>query len=1080
MGKKVVFGIGEFGVSIVDALSFKCLNKRDDVVCFAVDTDKACLDKTENSITVPMFSDKLLGSLVGDDDLKKLSKWVPIDVLDFNVNNVKSLYANNGANLWRVKALMLFWAFMEDKEKRAEFLTNLENTIKDADGDVSFYVVASISGGTGSGLLLPFTLFIQKYIKEKFAKDVQAKLCIITNDVLSGVLSGEQGVKASANAYATIRELNAVNLLFDGIKNQDDSYPITVKIGDIKDKNIGLLIDSNDKEALLTSKAPFSKIYSFERIPGINSISIHKNYFTDLLSLILDDDSEVTDKPKYHKLIAVNVNYPEKTLIDYTVQKHIDDLFEEWLLIHKNVCGSSNKNHGAYSGEEKSQIEKYAQAYLSYVDYLKDEKEDSPLHKNGLDGYEKDSYGEVVYGLEKLIDDYLDIPESTSVKKAITKLARQYKSKKISVFKKKKVLNSIKDQLVKELKDYVLEVYNAIINKTEGFKQALSIEKKYLTDENGKKVNPPKAAFNLSILVSYLSDASTIDVLDASTCKAVLDLDNDEFDEWFDELYENVEKDVDGGYQDNSLIDILAENCDGEKNKIEVYSADSKVKELLVIASTLFAKLNERLYNVFIDVAKKEYSKTLEVYYKYFNLLSRDKTNVEKDLISYKNTGNLQRRTLYNVFSTPNEKEYTDKVYSDKAKYIAQDCIFNYTDSVDVTFDYLIGNPNDYQSFEDYKAKLFDKVFVRVKDSDFYTAKNSVGIVEHLIRDDVSLCSSSAINDADKKVEIAVSTAKMPSNYHLLAGQDSKHVTQKLTFSFSNLVDESLAQRVIGKYYQGSKTVKFLPTIDKDSLFVMGETGNLDSFNLDFVDEASSGQTGYVNSLKALRIMREQGSDLWNPYILKEYDRELPYINPVVQKDETAKIVKAFFYGVSCGKIVCISTVEEGKVYALHENDRDYPLSLQGEPIKYGKLNKLIFWLKDNDYIDKWCKEFDRLQDKLTVSLIKRSTGKDAKWLIDAILNNGLVSVMKDHLLKIAYQLKFDYGYGYYSNRLLELFDKVLKDLVSKFVQREESLYSTIIKTTKTASYTEFSKNMTKKQKETKDEVFAWLSSFGF
>ena len=212
MGRKILIGIGESGCNIIEKFAERSRQTDENVFCLAVDTDERSLEKIVCAKTIPVVSDKRLGDIVSEEELIAVQYFLPLSAEIFNGKFIKSLEMNKGAGLWRAKALFALWAHLSYEDKREEFFSTLDNAFDfdNADEEKELYVVASLSGGTGSGLFLPFTFLVERYFKQKTGKPVSAKLCLISAEVYQNKLTAEQGVKANANAYAAMQELNAV------------------------------------------------------------------------------------------------------------------------------------------------------------------------------------------------------------------------------------------------------------------------------------------------------------------------------------------------------------------------------------------------------------------------------------------------------------------------------------------------------------------------------------------------------------------------------------------------------------------------------------------------------------------------------------------------------------------------------------------------------------------------------------------------------------------------------------------------------------------------------------------------------
>jgi hypothetical protein len=205
---------------------------------------------------------------------------------------------------------------------------------QDPDTNIEIYTAASLSGGTGSGLLVPLTLYVKRFFKEMTGKNPKGCALLAMPDVCEDLLTPEQQVKARANAYATIRELNAMHSAMHSAASSED-HTVNFRIGDAEDPCFGLLYDSQDPAFTTPAELPFSQIYLFKRAPCTNTVLVIAQIMAQAaLSLTLDDlPSPTTSNGALFGAIEVTkTRYSEESIVSYISHKTLFDLLNEKIL----------------------------------------------------------------------------------------------------------------------------------------------------------------------------------------------------------------------------------------------------------------------------------------------------------------------------------------------------------------------------------------------------------------------------------------------------------------------------------------------------------------------------------------------------------------------------------------------------------------------------------------------------------------------------------------------------------------------------------------------------------------------------
>ena len=269
MRQILLIGIGQTGSAIAE-LFLKKFNSSDvRVKALAIDTDEEALSKVELAQKIAMTDDVRLGAVaekLGEEDVKA---YFPCDWDKDMSTYIKELDMSRGAGLWRMKSLLAFDSFLSEEKKASKLHASLDE-LCDALGEedeIEIYTVASLAGGTGSGLLLPVVLYVKQYLGNKGARVGFSSAYLAMPDIYKFELYAERGKKGNANAYTTLRELNAINTVALAEK-QPTTPPVDFKIclshGEYKTP-----FDAKDERFHTKDAAPFDKVTLLKAFPPL-------------------------------------------------------------------------------------------------------------------------------------------------------------------------------------------------------------------------------------------------------------------------------------------------------------------------------------------------------------------------------------------------------------------------------------------------------------------------------------------------------------------------------------------------------------------------------------------------------------------------------------------------------------------------------------------------------------------------------------------------------------------------------------------------------------------------------------------
>ena len=354
----LLIGVGGTGSNAVDMLYRKIAtlgqNADNKITALVFDTDKGDMEKISSATVIPMADNRLVGSICDSIGAECLREWFP-----FDNESVRAQEMIRGASQWRKKSFLAFVNLMNKPQLRSAF-HNAMDDMRDSNPTSSYeiYTIASIAGGTGSGSFIPITLYAKRYIKDHLGKDVQSSAVLACPDIYGDVQTSlDNKTKVYSNAYAILRELNAINLVTHGYNAQsanakDHHPPVRFRIGH-ETSPVGLLFDASNPMFWEPAAAPFNKVFLLDKIPGLNSIQAHDVVLANSLYTVLcteigsSIDSEVSNHAMlntqnngynaiYAGIATSELRFPIESILEYMAhRKALEASNDEWMTIHR-------------------------------------------------------------------------------------------------------------------------------------------------------------------------------------------------------------------------------------------------------------------------------------------------------------------------------------------------------------------------------------------------------------------------------------------------------------------------------------------------------------------------------------------------------------------------------------------------------------------------------------------------------------------------------------------------------------------------------------------------------------------------
>ncbi len=363
----LLIGIGGTGSKAVDIFyqKYNELGNQTDnkITALVFDTDAGDLKKITSAKTVVMADNASVGTICDRFGYEYLKEWFPCDD-----KAVRAQEMVRGASQWRKKSYLAFLNLMNKPIARSTFISALEEMTVDPGASCEIFVIASVAGGTGSGSFIPIALYAKRYLRKNLGKDPIVNAMIALPDIYAESQTPENRIKVYSNAYAILRELNAINLVarnYNAGTAEHKKAPIRFRIGDPREPSVGLLFDASDKKFWTPEAAPFSQVFLLDRIPGLNSVAAHDIVLANSLYTILCTDigSQFDSEFSNHELLrsqnngsnaiyagisTAQIRFPKESVLDYLAHKKTEETCNsEWLILHKAVENTIKDNEQA-------------------------------------------------------------------------------------------------------------------------------------------------------------------------------------------------------------------------------------------------------------------------------------------------------------------------------------------------------------------------------------------------------------------------------------------------------------------------------------------------------------------------------------------------------------------------------------------------------------------------------------------------------------------------------------------------------------------------------------------------------------
>lgn len=276
-------GVGGTGCKIVKGVAEKCQpSEKENINFLCLDTnvnDLMDVAKSKSNIYYVQTSNtQTVGSYLDyDEDARK--KWFPKNAVMYDKT------VSEGAGQVRAISRLALNATIKTGNIRPLYdsIDDLfRKTGKDMKQAMRVVIASTASGGTGSGIILPLSMFIRDYVKKKYPNtSLIVRALILLPETLDSVISSQTERDSQArNAYATIKELNAFMMLGSGFIDMDED------LKQFKNLGVDVAIAGSDAHKTL-SLLPLDFCFLMDGQDSEDSTMISKDQYIEQASQAL-------------------------------------------------------------------------------------------------------------------------------------------------------------------------------------------------------------------------------------------------------------------------------------------------------------------------------------------------------------------------------------------------------------------------------------------------------------------------------------------------------------------------------------------------------------------------------------------------------------------------------------------------------------------------------------------------------------------------------------------------------------------------------------------------------------------------
>ena len=353
----LLIGLGGIGSEIVDNVygRLKETGMAENVEALVFDTDinsQRNLTNISGECKIQTSTDKTVKFALENDPTAK--DWFPTHPLDENMQML------NGAGQIRAVSRVALRSAMKAGKLNSVSAVK-ERLFKLGSGTsekgLRVMIVSSMMGGTGSGMFLQIPLYIREIFESQFNTDkIEIQGTFILPDVLKGSITPEQTENVYANAYASMKELNAMimSLGGDGSSINLEYKPNQLNSEGMRDIALKdwpydycYFYDKEDTKGRVLSgfKDYISMIENnlYLQVFGPISDRMYSNFINEMRGTIRKNGRNI-----YGGIGVGELSYPYNDIVDYCVYKVLAGSLDNQLLkidqIYRAEMDKYNRN----------------------------------------------------------------------------------------------------------------------------------------------------------------------------------------------------------------------------------------------------------------------------------------------------------------------------------------------------------------------------------------------------------------------------------------------------------------------------------------------------------------------------------------------------------------------------------------------------------------------------------------------------------------------------------------------------------------------------------------------------------------
>lgn len=408
-------GLGGTGSSVVQMLAKKCRGSETDNVSFVVlDTNVNDLEKVSSGQKIYAIQTSSTQS-VGDYlnyDRDALNNWFPKNPVLYDKT------VSEGAGQVRAISRLAFNATI--KTGRISKLYEAIDELFRKDGKelkqaLRVVLVATAAGGTGSGIVVPISMFIRNYINEKYPNTaVIIRGLLMLPEILDSVIKTEvEKDSLRRNAYATVKEINAFMMKGSGF------FDIEPELQRYRNMHIDFSMPTTDELKSL-DLLPFDFCFLFDgQNAEDNTLTSTKQYKEQAAQALYEQNigpmqegafsiedniiKEISNKGNYGRnrfggIGAGLLRYPYPQIVDYVAYQWAIDRIggqgeaASWTKYDRTF--DIKRKDAKKKGLSASEMPKIREVYVESVDA-------------GSDNFSRDLRNMYLSDADELLDDYM-------------------------------------------------------------------------------------------------------------------------------------------------------------------------------------------------------------------------------------------------------------------------------------------------------------------------------------------------------------------------------------------------------------------------------------------------------------------------------------------------------------------------------------------------------------------------------------------------------------------------------------------------------------------------------------------------